>query len=167
MALAPSLPALDPGIDPAEQLRVVGANLYRLRVLRVPKPSAPAVAAAAGVGKNTLQKLEAARDPAKAQKTNQPKLDTLVKLANYYGVAVSDLLTTTPPYLSSSSLGPPGLRLVHSTNDPAASRVVSSVDLASDLRRPGQVASEGKRASSSLRSVRDGSSPRTRGRGGG
>ncbi|MGZ5292889.1 MAG: helix-turn-helix domain-containing protein [Actinomycetota bacterium] len=69
---------------------IVGANVYRLRVLRLPKMSQGQLARAAGVAVNTVAMVEAARDPARRQ--NSVRLDTMEALADALGVDPSDLL---------------------------------------------------------------------------
>ena len=76
---------------------IVGANVYRLRVLRLPKMSQEALANAAGLGINTVALIEAARDPDRPQ--NAVRLDTLEAIANALGVDPVELLrwdSTTP-----------------------------------------------------------------------
>jgi transcriptional regulator with XRE-family HTH domain len=69
---------------------VVGTNVYRLRVMKVPKWSQDRLAEAAGVAINTVALIEQARDPAKPQ--SMIRLDTLERLASALGVAPADLL---------------------------------------------------------------------------
>lgn len=69
---------------------IVGANVYRLRVLRLPKMSQKALANAAGVALNTVAMVEAARDPSRLQ--NSVRLDTIEALAGALGVEAAELL---------------------------------------------------------------------------
>lgn len=83
---------------------VVATNVYRLRVMRVPKWSQDRLAEAAGVGVNTLQLIEAARDPAHHQP--RVRLDTIERLATALGVEPAELLRwdhTTRAYLQGRS----------------------------------------------------------------
>jgi transcriptional regulator with XRE-family HTH domain len=73
-------------------LQVVGENVYRRRVLRLPKLSQEELSRRSGVALNTIAVLEAARDPAKAPKANSPKLVTLELLAEALGCEPWDLL---------------------------------------------------------------------------
>lgn len=69
---------------------VFGANVYRYRVLRLPKMSQDALAKAAQRDRNTIAQIEAARDPSKAGAN--PTLETMEAIADVLGVRVADLL---------------------------------------------------------------------------
>jgi hypothetical protein len=104
---------------------------------------------------------------------NDVRLSTVKAIANRTGTRADRLIaddydpaSDTPPYLARNLHGPPGF-LFLTDPDPAPRRVHPSVDLASDLRRPARLASRARLGASSGRSVCDGPSPRTRGRGGG
>lgn len=96
---------LDPVPPP---IRVVlGENVYRRRVLRVPKMSQDDLAEAAGVAANTIQAIESGRDPAKVP-PSYPQLDTIEKIAGALGCTVDDLLRWEPeasrPLLNAAGL---------------------------------------------------------------
>lgn len=69
---------------------VVGANVYRLRVLRVPKWSQKDLAEAAHVSDETVRLLEQGRDP--SRKGLATGLDTVDALAKALEVDPSELL---------------------------------------------------------------------------
>ena len=68
---------------------IVGANVYRHRVLRVPKVSQEEFAAMSDVSVETIRRLEQNRDVAKPQLS--PHMDTLDKIAAALGVETSTL----------------------------------------------------------------------------
>jgi transcriptional regulator with XRE-family HTH domain len=88
-----SLPATTPP-ERAATSSVLGANVYRLRVLRVPRIAQETVAERAGIAQETVRQIEQSRDPAKPQLN--PRLDTIEKLAEALEVDPADLLTRTP-----------------------------------------------------------------------
>lgn len=69
---------------------ILGLNVYRFRVLRVPKLTQKTLAAQSGISLTTIQGIEAARDPVKDQFF--PQLNTLEALAVALGVEVRDLV---------------------------------------------------------------------------
>jgi transcriptional regulator with XRE-family HTH domain len=73
---------------------IVAANVYRLRVLKVPKWSQGRLATEADVDIKTIQNIENARDPSK--RSNYPQLDTIEKIAIGLGVDPSELLVWDP-----------------------------------------------------------------------
>lgn len=77
-------------------LTVVGGNVYRRRVLRIPRMSQEELARVSGVALNTIAVLEAARDPDRNVKANSPKLVTLELLADALGCEPADLLRWEP-----------------------------------------------------------------------
>jgi transcriptional regulator with XRE-family HTH domain len=72
-------------------LVVLGANVYRRRVLRVPKMSQDTLGELGDVAVSTIQAIESGRDPAKPTPP-YPQLDTIEKLARALGCGVDDLL---------------------------------------------------------------------------
>lgn len=88
---------------------IVAANVYARRVLRIPKMSQGALAAAAGLDVDTIGRIEAGRDPAKRQM--RIRLDTIERLAEALGCEPLDLLrfdSTTRVYLNRSFQVIPG-----------------------------------------------------------
>ncbi len=81
----------DPARRPASPppMAIVGANVYRLRVMRIPKLSQEALAEKAGVALNTLTAIEAARDADRPQPN--PKINTLQAIADALGVSLAEL----------------------------------------------------------------------------
>jgi transcriptional regulator with XRE-family HTH domain len=79
--------------EPRPAVAIVGANVYRLRVLRVPKLSQEDLHERSGVATETIRLLEQSRDQAKPPLN--PRLSTLDKLAAALDVTVNDL-TATP-----------------------------------------------------------------------
>lgn len=130
--LAQRREAQDPEVPPI--LVVLGANVYRRRVLRVPKMSQDRLAELADVAVSTIQAIESGRDPSKPVPP-YPQLDTIEKLAQALGCSVDDLLRwdpATPSYLSGKSrLGPKShpLRVLptpRSTDSPSSQPAVVS-----------------------------------------
>jgi transcriptional regulator with XRE-family HTH domain len=79
--------------------QIVGANVYRLRVLKIPVWSRDKLATLSGLDRETIRRLEEARDPGKDSNSNV-RLSTLEGLANALGVDPVELLrwdSTTPP----------------------------------------------------------------------
>ena len=74
---------------------ILGANVYRRRVLRLPKMSQEKLAEVSGVAVNTIYEIEAGRDPERAT-SNSPQLNTLEKLAAGLGCEPADLLRWEP-----------------------------------------------------------------------
>lgn len=77
--------------------RNLGANLYRYRVMILPRPSRKALEVASGVSEETIRKIEASRDP--SQPPHFPELEKVERLAmglRRLGVDVSspDLFAT-------------------------------------------------------------------------
>lgn len=89
----------------------VGANVYRLRVLRIPKLSQEDLHERSGVATETIRLLEQSRDQAKPQLN--PRLETLDRLAAALDVSVADL-TATP---SKPTGQPRHLRVIPGTGD--------------------------------------------------
>lgn len=77
-------------------LVTLGENLYRRRVLHLPKITQPKLAELSGVSINTIAVLEAQRDPARIGKPNYPQLDTVERLAVALGCKVAALLEDEP-----------------------------------------------------------------------
>jgi transcriptional regulator with XRE-family HTH domain len=76
---------------------IVAANVYRLRVLKVPKWSQGKLATLSGLSRETIRVIEDGRDPDK--EANNLRLDTLEALANALGVPAWELVrwdSTTP-----------------------------------------------------------------------
>jgi len=73
---------------------ILGANVHRRRVLRLPKMSQERLAELSGVGVNTIQRIEASWDPPKAW--NRARLDTIDQLAAALGCDPADLLRWEP-----------------------------------------------------------------------
>jgi transcriptional regulator with XRE-family HTH domain len=73
---------------------VVAANVYRLRVLKIPKWSQGRLAQEAGVDISTIQNIEGPRDPSK--RANSPQLDTIEKIADALGIEPAELLVWDP-----------------------------------------------------------------------
>lgn len=70
-------------------MSIVGANVYRLRVMKIPKVSQDRLAEIAGVALNTLTAIEAARDSSKPQPN--PKINTLQAIADGLSVTLDEL----------------------------------------------------------------------------
>jgi DNA-binding Xre family transcriptional regulator len=78
---------------------IVGANVYRLRVLKIPVWSREKLATLAGLNKDTIRVIEEARDPERESSSNL-RLSTLEAIAAALGVEPVELLrwdSTTPP----------------------------------------------------------------------
>lgn len=69
---------------------ILGANVYRLRVLKVPRWSQGRLAEQAGVGLTTIRDIEAARDPDKPDYST--RLDVVERLARALNADPADLL---------------------------------------------------------------------------
>ena len=82
-------------IDPRPASAIVGANVYRLRVLRVPKLSQEALHERSGVAVETIRLLEQSRDLSKPQLN--PQLDTIDRLAAGLGVEPATLFQSATP----------------------------------------------------------------------
>lgn len=78
----------------APSTTILGANVYRLRVLQIPKLSQEALATISGVSVETIRLVEQGRDPSKPQLS--PHLETLDKIAAALGTDTATLLTATP-----------------------------------------------------------------------
>jgi len=96
----------------APSTTTVGANVYRLRVLQLPKLSQEGLAARSGISVETIRLLEQSRDGDKPQLN--PRLDTLDRLAQALDVEPYILLTPTP---SKTTGQPRHLSLVGGTGD--------------------------------------------------
>jgi transcriptional regulator with XRE-family HTH domain len=101
-------------LDSPRLATIVGANVYRLRVLRLPRLSQERLAEVAGVGLETIRLIEAARDPRRA--VPSARLDTLDKIADALGVEPAELFrydSDTRAYLNGESST---LRLIHGSH---------------------------------------------------
>lgn len=79
--------------------RTLGQNVYRLRVMLLPRPGQEDFAKVAGIAPETLRQIEDSRDPAKPAKNT--RLSTVERLAEgfrTYGLEMDAvaLLTATP-----------------------------------------------------------------------
>lgn len=70
---------------------VIGANVFRYRVLRIPKMTQEELAGRAGVALETLRRIEMSRDP--AHKQLRPRVDTVEDIAHALGVEFIDLIS--------------------------------------------------------------------------
>lgn len=92
---------------------VVAQNVYRLRVMKVPKWSQVTLAEKSGLSRNTIAAIEDARDPDKS--ATALRLDTLERIADALGVPAAELLISRVtrdgkvPHLAlvASRAGPP------------------------------------------------------------
>jgi transcriptional regulator with XRE-family HTH domain len=94
----------DAPIERLPALVVLGRNLYRRRILRIPRMSQKQLAEVSGVAVNTIGALESARNPEKAGAVSFPQLDTIEELARALGCTVADLLDEEAAYSSGWSI---------------------------------------------------------------
>lgn len=100
--------------QPVPSTAILGANVYRRRVLRVPKLSQQGLATMSGVSVETIRLLEQNRDVTKPQLS--PQFDTLDRVAAALGCEVHELLEQSPTP-SKPTGRPRHLRSVPDTGD--------------------------------------------------
>lgn len=79
----------EPADDRPADVQIVGANVYRMRVLKIPRWSRERLAKLSGVGVETIRKIETARDGRPADGVQLSKLSAI---ARALGVETADLL---------------------------------------------------------------------------